>query len=111
MRTYTEGKNGSIHIGKTGFPPSETNRLYRQMQKEVAAEEAELLPYELPADERTYRDKRQARYIAELSTEGDFQKTVGDMLKALFEAHYGDTTKLDILATKIAGIKTDIPEE
>lgn len=111
MKKYSTTENGSFAIGGELIPNSGRNAEYRQMRAEVDAGEAEILPYEAPADTRSYRDKRQERYIKELSAEGDFQKTVGDMLNALFEAHYGDSTKLDGLATKIEGIKTDIPEE
>lgn len=111
MDTYQTTKNGEYTLDGTTIPNSGANRLYRRMQAEVAAGDAEILPYVEPTDSRTYRDRRQARYIAELSVEGDFQKTVGDTLDAIIKAMYGDTSELDALAAKIAAIKAEIPAE
>ena len=79
---------------------------------EVAAGTAEIIPYVKPEviDTSTYRDKRQKRYIAELSVEGTFTKYVGDMLDALIKAQLGDSTALLALVAKIDQIKADIPE-
>jgi len=58
-----------------------------------------------------YRDERQARYIRELSEEGTFEKTIGDMLDAVVEMLLlGNSDKLVGIATKINNIKTDIPK-
>ena len=54
------------------------------------------------------RQPRQQRYIAELSKEGTFEKTVGDCLDAIIDALTGDTSKVIELNTKIDNIKTDL---
>lgn len=63
-----------------------------------------------PAPVMPYRQARKARYIAELSEEGTFQTTTGDMLDALTKAVYGDLAELDKLRTKIDAIKAGIPK-
>jgi hypothetical protein len=111
MKNYQTTAQGSFTIDGMTIPNSGENRHYRQLQDEVAAGDATILPYTPPADTRTVRDKRQERYIDELSPEGDFQKTTGDMLDALVKAIYGDTSELDLLAAQINQIKQDLPEE
>lgn len=63
---------------------------------------------DLEAD-KDYRDKRAERYIAELSPEGNFQKTIGDMIDAILKHLDGDSAELATLKTKINQIKADIP--
>ena len=57
------------------------------------------------------RQARQQRYIAELSEEGTFEKTVGGCLDAIMDALTGDTNKLVTLKDKIDKIKTDLPKK
>ena len=57
------------------------------------------------------RQARQQRYIAELSEEGTFEKTVGDCLDAIIDALTGDPSKLVILKDKIDTIKTELPKK
>lgn len=51
------------------------------------------------------RELRRADYIAELSAEGDFANSYGDLSDAIVKALYGDFTELDILKAKIDVIK------
>lgn len=60
--------------------------------------------------EEPVRDKRQEAYISELSREGTFEKTIGDMLDALVKHAYGDSTELDALVITINEIKARYPE-
>lgn len=59
---------------------------------------------------QSVRNQRQVDYIKELSPEGTFEKTVGDMLDALVKHAYGDSTELDALVIKINDIKARYPE-
>ncbi len=52
-----------------------------------------------PAD--NIRKKRQRDFIADLSPEGSFDETVIDILDALINNAYGDSTTLDALKIKI----------
>lgn len=56
------------------------------------------------------RDARQQRYIAELSEEGTFEKSVGDCLDAIIDFLMVDPSKLTALKTKIDSIKADLPK-
>lgn len=109
MISYQELKDGSLGIDGATIPNSDGNKDYRAAIKLVDSGTAEILPYSPPRDSRTYRDKRQERYTAELSPEGSFQKTVGDTIDALIKAIYGDRAELDALVVKINAIKDDIP--
>jgi len=51
------------------------------------------------------RELRRVDYIKELSAEGDFVNSYGDLADAMVKALYGDFTELDILKTKIDTIK------
>ena len=55
------------------------------------------------------RDKRQTDYIAELSPEGTFEKTVGDMIDAIVDHISGKPGKLNVLKAKIDAIKLRHP--
>ena len=61
-------------------------------------------------DNVNYRTARYNEYL-KLSSEGKFEHTVGDFLDALVKAHYGDTSELDALASKIAKIKNKHPNK
>ncbi len=58
----------------------------------------------------TYRQKRMAAYIAELSPEGTFQTSVFDLLDAIIKAIYGDTLELDQLKTITDSVKQKHPK-
>lgn len=112
MLNYKETKNGGFsHLGMN-IPAVVGNRHYMEMLALVESGKAEIIAYVAPEEvPMPYRDKRQARYIAELSTEGTFEKTVGDLMDAIIKAHYGDTAELDVIAGIISQIKIDIPED
>jgi hypothetical protein len=60
--------------------------------------------------EPTYREKRAIDYKKELSPEGNFETSTGDMIDALVSHIYGDTEKLDLLKGKIDTIKGRYPK-
>ena len=64
--------------------------------------------YKPPA---SYRDRRQQEYIKQLSPEGTFEKTVGDILDAVLKHLSGDSADLQQLQQKISEIKASIPAE
>ncbi|MFQ5580268.1 MAG: hypothetical protein ACE5FZ_06620 [Nitrospiria bacterium] len=75
----------------------------------TAKSERETIP-ETPDPKLTYRQLRAADYIAELSPEGTFQTSVGDLLDAIIKFLYGDdNSKLDALVTIINQIKAKYP--
>lgn len=111
MKQYNTQEDGSITIDGITIPPTTDNRHYVQALKEVVDGDAEILPYVAPPDTRTYRELRQEQYIKELSPEGNFNTTTGDMLDALIDAAYGDSTQLDLLKAKIDQIRLDIPKD
>jgi hypothetical protein len=58
-----------------------------------------------------YRVRRAIAYRDQLGADqGDFVKTIGDVLDALIRAHYGDTSDLDVMKAKIDAIKASIPK-
>lgn len=59
----------------------------------------------------TYRDLRSDQYKTQLSPEGRFETTVGDILDAIIKHLHGDSTELDDLTEKINKIKFDFPKE
>jgi hypothetical protein len=62
-------------------------------------------------DSVKYRQLRAADYIKELSPEGNFQTTVGDLIDALIQSvTEGNDTKLLELKTKIDAIKARHPK-
>jgi hypothetical protein len=109
MSVYETTEDGEFKLGRMAIPNDTSNWHYQQMMLEVSTHQSTITPYVTPPDPRTVRDKRQERYITELSPEGNFHKTVGDMLDALVKAVYGDTTELDALVIKINKIKTELP--
>lgn len=48
MKQYQETEYGAFSLENSSFPESVDNRHYRQMLEEVAAGEAEILPYVAP---------------------------------------------------------------
>lgn len=56
-----------------------------------------------------YRKLRAAAYILELSPEGTFNTSVGDLIDAIIKAIYGDRSELDELLLKIQAIKAQYP--
>jgi hypothetical protein len=109
MSIYNETEDGGFYLDGRSIPNSEGNKDYQKMRKEVDNGNSSLISYTTPQDLRSYRDLRQERYTAELSPEGNFEKTVGDILDAIIKAQYGDSSELDALALQISQIKTDIP--
>lgn len=64
-------------------------------------------PYIEPA-----KDTRQRAYISELSSEGTFDRTIGDCIDALIKAvALGDKTDLNKLLLKIQDIKARYPDK
>lgn len=110
MNTYTTLRNGSIVVGEKTVPIDLKNKDYNIVLKEVKDGAATITPYSPPVVIHSVRDKRQDRYIQELSIEGTFAKSVGDVLDGIIDHLYGDTTKLDALKVKIDQIKSDIPK-
>ena len=60
---------------------------------------------------KSVRDNRQQAYIVELSEEGTFEKTVGDMLSAIVDHLGGNPEKLTALAAKIENVRTRYPKQ
>lgn len=110
MSVYIRTKEGYLTLDGKTIPTSTSNRHYVKALKEIADSTSSVEEYTPPLDTRSYQDKRQSRYIAELSPEGTFSRYVGDTLDGLIDAVYGDTTKLDLLKVKIDQIKSDIPK-
>lgn len=91
--------------GNTVIPPGGTG--WSEYQEWLKAGNVPL-PADVPPPPG-YRELRAAAYIKQLSPEGTFQTSVGDLIDALIKAAYGDRSELDDLVSKITRIKQEYP--
>lgn len=108
--TYQLTPGGGIIRSSDGLsiPADLTNQYYRDYLAWLNAGNSPA-PAEGPA-EPDYREQRAAAYVAQLSAEGTFQTSVGDLFDAVIKAIYGDRSDLDRLAATIQQIKAEFPK-
>lgn len=116
MTTYRYNATGNTVVTSDGMfiPVNVDNRHYRELVEQGVA----ILPYEPPPPPvLSYRDQRALAYRDELGAEqGDFTKTIGDVIDVLIEQMSADvpeaakTPAFKALASKVAAIKQRIPK-
>ena len=123
MKQYKEVRGGWYLRLEDEFyiPPETDNGDYINMLNLVASGEAEILPAD-PTPEPTYRELRAIAYRDELGKEqGDFVKTLGDVLDVLILELFvrwggnnitegGITDEFKTLLAKVNEIKQRIPK-
>lgn len=87
-------------------PRPDVKKLFNLLQ-DTMSKECKIV---FDALEPGYRQKRAAAYIAQLSPEGTFETSTGDLFDAIIKALYGDFSELNNQAAIINKIKEDHPK-
>lgn len=106
MGTLLVRTRNDAHLGRV--PLTSAEEASRDAEEAVA--DAAIAEEKARKTATQYRRDRAAAYISDLSEEGDFQNTAGEVLDALIKWTQGDKAELERMVVKTDQIKKRFPK-